>query len=201
MQSHRPVDGEADALHGSARAYALAELGVTCLQSGSRRGIAIPHSRDRKPAPGRRCRPKARWISLPTCGDPLPAIVTAEMLGVPLEDRHQLKAWSANFAEMLGNFQHNPEHAPRMLRTVQEMTAYFHDTHSRAEKHPREGSGSLPYDCGSRWRPVNRGRSCGHEYRDHGRRPGDDDESDWQRCAHAAAQSRRDRKICRKIIR
>ena len=44
-------------------------------------------------------------------GEPLPAIITAEMLGVPVEDRHRLKKWSTNFAEMLGNFQHNPEHA------------------------------------------------------------------------------------------
>ena len=71
--------------------------------------------------------------------EPLPAIVTAEMLGVPLSDRHQLKAWSADFAEMLGNFQHNPEHAPRMLRTVQDMTAYFRDTIRRLKDHPREG--------------------------------------------------------------
>jgi pimeloyl-[acyl-carrier protein] synthase len=71
--------------------------------------------------------------------EPLPAIVTAEMLGVPLSDRHQLKAWSADFAEMLGNFQHNPEHAPRMLRTVQNMTAYFRDRIRELKNIPREG--------------------------------------------------------------
>jgi cytochrome P450 len=71
--------------------------------------------------------------------EPLPAIVTAEMLGVPLSDRLRLKAWSADFAEMLGNFQHNPEHAPRMLRTVQDMTAYFRDAIRRQKDHPREG--------------------------------------------------------------
>jgi pimeloyl-[acyl-carrier protein] synthase len=72
-------------------------------------------------------------------GDPLPAIVTAEMLGVPTEDRHRLKAWSADFAEMLGNFQHNPEHAPRMLRAVEEMTSYFKDQVLAQRDHPREG--------------------------------------------------------------
>jgi pimeloyl-[acyl-carrier protein] synthase len=71
--------------------------------------------------------------------EPLPGIVTAEMLGVPLSDRHQLKAWSADFAEMLGNFQHNPEHAPRMLRTVQNMTAYFRDRVRELKDIPREG--------------------------------------------------------------
>jgi amino acid adenylation domain-containing protein len=71
--------------------------------------------------------------------EPLPAIVTAEMLGVPVGDRHQLKQWSANFAEMLGNFQHNPERAQLMLRTVDEMTSYFRDAVREIRQHPREG--------------------------------------------------------------
>jgi len=71
--------------------------------------------------------------------EPLPAIVTAEMLGVPVEDHDQLNGWSANFAEMLGNFQHNPESAPRMLRTVQNMTTYFADAIREQRSDPREG--------------------------------------------------------------
>jgi cytochrome P450 len=82
---------------------------------------------------------KGRMDIIGDLGEPLPAIVTAEMLGVPVEDRHRLKGWSADFAEMLGNFQHNPEGVPRMLRTVQEMTAYFRDTIRRLQDHPREG--------------------------------------------------------------
>jgi pimeloyl-[acyl-carrier protein] synthase len=71
--------------------------------------------------------------------EPLPAIVTAEMLGLPVEDRNRLKTWSANFAEMLGNFQHNPDHASRMLQTVEEMTAYFLDAVREIKQTPREG--------------------------------------------------------------
>src|SRR5258705_9172951 len=55
--------------------------------------------------------------------EPLPCIVTAEMLGVPVDDYQQLKAWSQDFAEMLGNFQHNAERAPRILASVLEMAA------------------------------------------------------------------------------
>src|ERR1700689_5663306 len=36
--------------------------------------------------------------------EPLPAIVTAEMLGVPTSDHAQLKKWSADFAHFLGTF-------------------------------------------------------------------------------------------------
>src|SRR5205809_1829985 len=70
---------------------------------------------------------------------PLPAIVTAEMLGVPTSDCDQLKAWSADFAEVLGNFQHNPDRASRTLKCVEEMTAYFREAIHRMKTEPREG--------------------------------------------------------------
>jgi aspartate racemase len=71
--------------------------------------------------------------------EPLPAIVTAEMLGVPVSDHRKLKVWSANFAEMLGNFQHNPDHAKVMVRTVEEMTGYFREAIEEQKQHPRDG--------------------------------------------------------------
>ena len=71
--------------------------------------------------------------------DPLPAIVTAELLGLPVSDHQKLKTWSANFAEMLGNFQHNPDRAPLMLRTVEEMTSYFRDAVREIKANPRDG--------------------------------------------------------------
>jgi len=70
---------------------------------------------------------------------PLPAIVTAEMLGVPTSDCDQLKAWSADFAEVLGNFQHNPDRASQTLKCVEEMTAYFRSAIRRLKTEPREG--------------------------------------------------------------
>ena len=70
---------------------------------------------------------------------PLPAIVTAHLLGVPTSDHRQLKAWSADFAEMLGNFQHNPDRAGRVLRSLQEMSAYFRSAIRELERNPHEG--------------------------------------------------------------
>src|SRR5437868_1197897 len=70
---------------------------------------------------------------------PLPAIVTAEMLGVPTSDCDRLKAWSADFAEVLGNFQHNPDRASRTLKCVEEMTDYFRNAIREQESTPREG--------------------------------------------------------------
>jgi cytochrome P450 len=71
--------------------------------------------------------------------EPLPAIVTAEMLGVPIRDHRQLKAWTADFAEMLGNFQHNPDHVAKVLRALEEMLEYFRERIRELRAHPREG--------------------------------------------------------------
>ncbi len=70
---------------------------------------------------------------------PLPAIVTAEMLGVPISDHVQLKHWSADFAEMLGNFQHNPDRASRVRASLNEMVAYFKEAIREQRVQPREG--------------------------------------------------------------
>jgi pimeloyl-[acyl-carrier protein] synthase len=70
---------------------------------------------------------------------PLPAIVTAEMMGVPTADADQLKKWSADFAEVLGNFQHNPDRASRTLKCVAEMTSYFREAIQSQRVQPRDG--------------------------------------------------------------
>jgi cytochrome P450 len=67
---------------------------------------------------------------------PLPCIVTAEMLGVPVEDHRQLKLWSQDFAEMLGNFQHNPDRVPKIVKTTEDMTAYFRSAMRREDLRP-----------------------------------------------------------------
>jgi cytochrome P450 len=68
---------------------------------------------------------KGRMDVIADLADPLPAIVTAEMLGLPTSDWRQLTAWSADFAEALGNLQHNPDNSPHVLRSLEEMCAYF----------------------------------------------------------------------------
>jgi cytochrome P450 len=70
---------------------------------------------------------------------PLPAIVTAEMLGVPTSDWQQLTKWSADFAGVLGNFQHNPEHAAQVIQSLEGMIDYFRAAIKEQEAHPRDG--------------------------------------------------------------
>jgi cytochrome P450 len=71
--------------------------------------------------------------------NPLPAIVTAEMLGVPTTDHELLKSWSQDFAEMLGNFQHNPGRAAKVLQSVEEMVTYFGAAVAAEATRPTEG--------------------------------------------------------------
>jgi len=70
---------------------------------------------------------------------PAPAIVTAELLGVPVADHEQLKDWSSDFAEMLGNFQHNPDRFPKILRSVSSMTEYFRTTMKEQRVNAKDG--------------------------------------------------------------
>jgi pimeloyl-[acyl-carrier protein] synthase len=86
-----------------------------------------------------RALPKGKIDLIADFAAPLPAIVTAEMLGVPTDDHEQLKSWSADFAEMLGNFQHNPDRAARVLKSVEEMQEYFRAAIREQERLPREG--------------------------------------------------------------
>jgi pimeloyl-[acyl-carrier protein] synthase len=83
--------------------------------------------------------PKGRLDVIADLANPLPAIVTAKMLGVPTSDHKQLKAWSNDFAEILGNFQHNPEGADRVLRSTEELTKYFRSAIREQQRRPRPG--------------------------------------------------------------
>jgi cytochrome P450 len=82
---------------------------------------------------------KGRMDVIADFASPAPAIVTAEMLGVPVADHEQLKDWSADFAEMLGNFQHNPDRFPKVLRSVESMCSYFRSAMHDQRLHPRDG--------------------------------------------------------------
>ncbi|HEX6820236.1 MAG TPA: cytochrome P450 [Ktedonobacterales bacterium] len=73
------------------------------------------------------CRPRGAMDLIADLANPLPAIVTAELLGLPTADWALLKQWSEDFAEVLGNFQHNPDRAARVLSSLEQMCTYFHD--------------------------------------------------------------------------
>jgi cytochrome P450 len=80
--------------------------------------------------------PHGRMDVIADLAVPLPGIVAAELMGFPSEDYEQLKIWTTDFAEILGNFQHNPDDVPRVLAAVEGLTTYFGDAvrqHKRRE--------------------------------------------------------------------
>lgn len=83
--------------------------------------------------------PRGEMDVIADLAEPLPAIVTAEMLGVPTSDHLKLKNWSADVAEMLGNFQHNPERYPNVLKAVASLTEYFQNAICEQRENPRPG--------------------------------------------------------------
>jgi cytochrome P450 len=83
--------------------------------------------------------PEGRMDVLGDFANRLPAIVSAEMLGVSPSDHEQLKLWSADFAEALGAFQHDPQRAVTILKATEEMIAYFQSAIVEQRQHPQDG--------------------------------------------------------------
>lgn len=83
--------------------------------------------------------PNGRMDVLADLAEPLPAIVTSELFGVSTEFALELKVWSAKFAEMLGNFQHNPDRIPSMLDTIENLTEFFRKAVEEQKKKPCPG--------------------------------------------------------------
>jgi cytochrome P450 len=71
--------------------------------------------------------------------EPLPAIVAAEILGVPASDHKRLKAWSSDFGKMLGSIHHAAEFSGQIVRSVNEAVAYFRESILRQQRNPQEG--------------------------------------------------------------
>lgn len=55
---------------------------------------------------------------------PLPGIVTAKLLGVPVEDHHLLNRWVLDIAEVIGNFQHHPDRVREVIQSLEALKSY-----------------------------------------------------------------------------
>jgi pimeloyl-[acyl-carrier protein] synthase len=67
---------------------------------------------------------------------PLPVIVIAEMLGLPVEDRERLKRWSDDLAAFVGRFDYPAEKLPQLARSLLELTAYLRGAAAERRGHP-----------------------------------------------------------------
>ena len=84
-RAHRPGDGQADAVHGRARAHPAPAAGRRRRSSRSRSSSCAPHIQDiaDRLIDGVLARGADRMDLMADFAEPLPAIVTAELLGRP----------------------------------------------------------------------------------------------------------------------
>jgi pimeloyl-[acyl-carrier protein] synthase len=68
-----------------------------------------------------------------------PAIVTAKLLGVPVEDHEQLHAWVIDLAEVLGNFQHHPDRVAEIVRSLEDLKGYVAARMAEQRRSPASG--------------------------------------------------------------
>ncbi len=71
--------------------------------------------------------------------NPLPAIVTAKLLGVPIEDHEQLHSWVLDLAEVLGNFQHHPDRVAEIVQSLQDLKSYVAERMEEQRRCPTSG--------------------------------------------------------------
>ena len=71
--------------------------------------------------------------------NPLPAIVTAGLLGVPVEDHEKLHGWVLDIAEVLGNFQHHPDRVAEVVKSLEALKAYVADQMEVQRRSPTNG--------------------------------------------------------------
>jgi pimeloyl-[acyl-carrier protein] synthase len=70
---------------------------------------------------------------------PLPAIVTAKLLGVPVEDHRQLNEWVLDIAEVLGNFQHTPDRVKEIVNSLLLLKEYVAEKMKEQRRYPTDG--------------------------------------------------------------
>jgi pimeloyl-[acyl-carrier protein] synthase len=71
--------------------------------------------------------------------NPYPATVTARLLGLPQEDHRQLHIWVLDLAELLGNFQHNPNRVAAIVKSLEELKSYVAARIRELRKCPADG--------------------------------------------------------------
>ena len=71
--------------------------------------------------------------------NPLPAIITAKLLGIPAEDHEKLHAWVLDLAEVLGNFQHHPDRVSEILQSLEDLRCYIAAQMDEQQNHPSNG--------------------------------------------------------------
>ena len=69
---------------------------------------------------------------------PLPIIVISEMVGIPSEERDQIKGWASDFVAFIGTGRAMAEETQRVLRSLDQMTDYIRRIVVERRKSPKD---------------------------------------------------------------
>jgi len=83
--------------------------------------------------------PSGRIDMIADFANPLPAIVTARLLGVPVEDHEKLHSWVLDLAEVLGNFQHHPDRVAEIVNSLDDLKNYLSERMEELRSSPNNG--------------------------------------------------------------
>lgn len=70
---------------------------------------------------------------------PFPALVLAALIGLPEEDGPRLQYWVNDVSELLGNFEHESDRIPQLVKSMKELQAYLREQLAAQRESPREG--------------------------------------------------------------
>ncbi|MGN6268814.1 MAG: cytochrome P450 [Sphingomonas sp.] len=82
---------------------------------------------------------EGEWNVLERFAEPLPAMITTDLIGLPIEDWPQLKRWSDKFADLIGNFHQSVDEARVIAEALEEISAYLARAFAEQRRHPRDG--------------------------------------------------------------
>ena len=68
-----------------------------------------------------------------------PALVLTALLGLPEADVDRLRPWAANFGELIGNFEHDPDRIEHLAHSLAEFRQYIADQVVAQQAAPRDG--------------------------------------------------------------
>ena len=69
---------------------------------------------------------------------PLPIIVISEMVGIPSEERDQIKGWASDFVAFIGTGRAEEEETQRVLRSLDQMTDYIRSIVVERRESPKD---------------------------------------------------------------
>lgn len=81
----------------------------------------------------------SEWNVLERYAEPLPAMITTDLIGLPIEDWPKLKYWSDRFADLIGNFHQSPDEGAIVAEALAEICDYLARDFAEQRRHPRDG--------------------------------------------------------------